>query len=84
MPYVREIPKVRWFFRHPRYMRYLAREVTCLFIAAYTLLLVWGLKQLAEGPAAWQAFLEALRSPASSATVPSRATRMPTANHSET
>ena len=65
MPYVREIPNARWFFRHPRYMRYMAREVTCLFIGGYTLLLGWALKQLADGPAAWQAFLEALRSPMS-------------------
>ena len=64
-PYVREIPKFRWFFRHPRYLRYMAREVTCLFIGAYTLLMVWGLRELAEGPAAWAAFLECLKSPGS-------------------
>lgn len=64
-PYVREIPKFRWFFRHPRYLRYMAREVTCLFIGAYTLLLVAGVKSLSEGPAAWRAFLEGLQSPAS-------------------
>jgi len=65
MAYVRTIPKVRWFLRHPRYVRYMAREATCLFIGAYTLLMVWGLRELANGPAAWQAFLECLRSPAS-------------------
>ena len=65
MPYVRTIPKVRWFLRHPRYVRYMAREFTCLFIGAYTLLMVWGLRELANGPAAWQGFLESLRSPAS-------------------
>ena len=63
-PYVREIT-YRWIFRHPRYLRYMAREFTCLFIGAWTLLMVWGLKQLAEGPAAWAAFLECLKSPAS-------------------
>ena len=65
VPYVRTIPKVRWFLRHPRYIRYMTREATCLFIGAYTLLMVWGLRELANGPAAWQAFLECLRSPAS-------------------
>ena len=65
MSYVRTIPKVRWFLRHPRYVRYMAREATCLFIGAYTLLLVWGLRELSNGAAAWQAFLECLRSPAS-------------------
>jgi fumarate reductase subunit C len=63
-PYVRE-ETWRWIFRHPRYLRYMAREFSCLFIGAWTLLLVWGLKRLAEGPAAWNAFLEWLRSPAS-------------------
>jgi fumarate reductase subunit C len=64
-PYVREIPKFQWFFRHPRYLRYMAREVTCLFIGAYTLLLVAGLNSLSQGAAAYQGFLDWLRSPAS-------------------
>lgn len=63
-PYVRE-ETWRWIFRHPRYLRYMAREFSCLFIGAWTLLLVWGLKQLSEGPAAWNAFLAWLKSPAS-------------------
>jgi fumarate reductase subunit C len=64
-PYVREVPKFRWFFRHPRYLRYMAREFSCLFIGAYTVLMVAGLKSLSEGRAAYDAFLECLRSPAS-------------------
>jgi len=63
-PYVRKMTS-EWIFRHPRYLRYLAREFSCLFIGGWTLLMVWGLKQLAEGPAAWAAFLECLQSPAS-------------------
>lgn len=63
-PYVRE-ETWRWIFRHPRYLRYMAREFSCLFIGAWTLLLVWGLKGLAEGPEAWAAFLAVLKSPAS-------------------
>jgi fumarate reductase subunit C len=43
----------------------MAREATCLFIGVYTFLIVLGLRELANGPAAWQAFLESLRSPAS-------------------
>lgn len=64
-PYVREMPAFRWFFRHPRYLRYMARELSCLFIGAYTLLLVVGIGRLAEGRAAYEAFLEALKSPLS-------------------
>jgi fumarate reductase subunit C len=43
----------------------MAREFSCLFIGGWTLLMVWGVKQLAEGPAAWATFLECLKSPAS-------------------
>jgi fumarate reductase subunit C len=42
----------------------MVREFSCFFIGGWTLTMVWGLKQLAEGPAAWAAFLEALKSPA--------------------
>ena len=63
-PYLREMTS-EWIFRHPRYLRYMTREFSCLFIGAWTLMMVWGLKQLAEGPAAWAAFLEALQSPLS-------------------
>jgi len=51
--------------RRPRYMRYMAREVTCIFIGAYTLLLIVALKRLSEGQAAWEAFMEALKGPGS-------------------
>lgn len=64
-PYVREVPRTRWFFRHPRYLRYMAREITCIFIGAYTVLLLIGIARLAEGPAAYEAFVRALQSPAS-------------------
>jgi fumarate reductase subunit C len=63
-PYVRE-EGLSWITRHPRYLRYMTREFSCLFIGGWTLMMVWGLKQLAEGPAAWAAFLESLKSPAS-------------------
>ena len=56
-PYVRPVTS-EWIFRHPRYIRYMVREFSCLFIGAWTLLMVWGLKQLAQGPQAWAAFLE--------------------------
>ncbi|MCD6044372.1 MAG: fumarate reductase subunit [Burkholderiales bacterium] len=64
-PYVRPISAREWIFRHPRYVRYMMREFSCLFIAGWTLLMVWGLKQLADGPAAWAAFLELVKTPAS-------------------
>ena len=63
-PYARPITS-EWIFRHPRYVRYMVREFSCLFIGGWTLLMVWGLKSLAEGPVAWAAFLELLKTPAS-------------------
>lgn len=64
-PYIREIPKTTWWLRQGRYKRYIAREVTCILIGAYTFFLLWGIKRLSEGPEAYAAFLEALQSPAS-------------------
>lgn len=61
-PLVREVPPTSWFFRHPRYLRYMSREITCIFIGAYCVLLVVGLQRLAAGQAAWEGFLLALRS----------------------
>jgi len=62
-PYLRPLPKTSWFLRQPRYMRYMAREVTCIFIGAYTILLIVALARLAESREAYSAFLDALSSP---------------------
>jgi len=64
-PYVREVPPTSWYFRHPRYMRYIAREVTCIFIGGYTLMLLVGLWRLTQGRAPYEAFLVALQTPIS-------------------
>jgi fumarate reductase subunit C len=41
----------------------MARVVTCIFILAYTFLLIFALGSLADGPDAFQEFLNSLRSP---------------------
>jgi fumarate reductase subunit C len=64
-PLIREVPRTSWYFRHPRYLRYMSREITSIFIGAYCVLLVVGLQRLSAGPVAWEGFLAALRSPAS-------------------
>src|SRR3990167_237761 len=64
-PYVQELSRTTWFFKHPRYMRYMAREVTCIFIGIYTIILLVGLARLSEGQAPYEAFLAALRQPPS-------------------
>lgn len=63
-PYERPITS-EWIFRHPRYVRYMVREFSCLFIGGYALLMVVGLERLSQGPAAWAGFLQALQAPAS-------------------
>lgn len=64
-PLVREVPPTSWYFRHPRYLRYMSREITSIFIGAYCILLVVGLYRLAQGQAAYEGFLQAMQSPLS-------------------
>jgi fumarate reductase subunit C len=62
-PFVREVSKTGWYFKQPRYLRYMSREVTCIFIGAFALLLLCALGRLAEGQAAYESFLAALQGP---------------------
>jgi fumarate reductase subunit C len=61
-PYVREVPK-SWWLGQRRYMFYMVRELTCLFIGAYVLVLLVGLFRLSQGPAAYGAFVDVLQNP---------------------
>jgi fumarate reductase subunit C len=62
-PYVR--PMGRWWRRDPYFMRYMIREATALAVLAYAIVLAVGVVRLAQGEAAWNGWLDALRSPAS-------------------
>ena len=64
-PYRRAVSTTAWWLAQPRYIRYMAREVSCIFIGAYTAVVVVGLVRLAQGASAWGAFLEALQAPVS-------------------
>jgi len=64
-PYVRPVSKTGWWLKHPRYMRYMSREVTCIFIGAFALLMVCTLERLSKGQAAYEAFLAAITGPLS-------------------
>jgi fumarate reductase subunit C len=57
------VSRTRWYFRHPRYLRYLSREATCLGIGTLALLMVCALERLAAGRAAWESFVAALATP---------------------
>ncbi len=62
-PFVRTVHRYSWWLARGRYLRYMAREITSLFIGAYTAVLVVGLARLPEGRTAWDAYLETLQSP---------------------
>lgn len=64
-PYVREVSKTGWYLKHPRYMRYMSREVTCIFIGAFALLLLRAVERLSQGQAAYESFLAGLKGPMS-------------------
>jgi fumarate reductase subunit C len=63
-PYIREPSKTGWWLQQPRYIRYMMREITCLFIGIYVLVLIVGLFQLSRGQAAYEEFLAAAEGPA--------------------
>ena len=62
-PYVREVSKTGWYLKHPRYLRYMSREVTCIFIGTFALLMLCAVERLSHGQAAWESFLAALKGP---------------------
>jgi fumarate reductase subunit C len=62
-PYVRSMNN--WWLRDSYYVAYMAREVTALFVAAYAVVLLVGLLRLSQGEAAWNGWLQALKSPLS-------------------
>ena len=58
-PYVR--PMRGWWRRDPFFVRYMWREATALAVAAYALVLLTGVIRLAQGEAAFEAWLRALQ-----------------------
>ena len=62
-PYVRSMDG--WWKRNPYFIEYMIHESTALFVAAYAFTLLVGLIRLGQGEAAWNGWLEALKSPLS-------------------
>jgi fumarate reductase subunit C len=60
-PYVR--PMRGWWRRDPFFVRYMVREATAVAVAVYAIVLTVGVVRLAQGEAAWNGWLAALRSP---------------------
>ena len=59
--YVR--PMGSWWLRNPFYRWYMVRELTCLFITAYAVILMWGLLRLVQGRPEFDAWRESLATP---------------------
>jgi len=62
-PYIRSMDG--WWKRDPYFIRYMAREATAIFVAGYAIVLLFGLYRLSQGPAAYDGWLQALKSPLS-------------------
>jgi len=62
-PYVRTVPTTTWYMRNGRYFRYMLRESSSLFIGVYMAGVAMGLMRLAQGPDAWNGYIESLSSP---------------------
>ncbi len=60
-PYVRSMDG--WWKRDPYYIRYMASEVTALSVAAYAVVLLAGLLRLSQGEAAFNGWLQYLKTP---------------------
>jgi fumarate reductase subunit C len=56
-------PMQGWWRRDPFFKRYMAREGTAVAVLAYAVILMVGTVRLAQGEAAWNGWLQALRSP---------------------
>ena len=52
-----------WWKKNPYYVEYMIHEGTALAVAAYALTLLVGLVRLGQGEAAWNGWLDAMKSP---------------------
>jgi fumarate reductase subunit C len=52
-----------WWRRNPYFVRYMVREATAVAVGVYAIVLTVGVVRLAQGEAAWNGWLQALRSP---------------------
>ena len=63
-PYVRHFSTTGWWLSEGRYFRYMMRELSSLFIGAYTIVLIVGLYRLTQGAVEFEAFMARLLGPA--------------------
>ena len=61
-PYLRPMPTA-WWLRRAVYTFFMLRELSSVFVAAYLVLFLWMIHRLSQGPDAYAAFLQTLKSP---------------------
>ncbi|MGE5344499.1 MAG: hypothetical protein ACM3JH_00970 [Acidithiobacillales bacterium] len=54
---------VWWWLKSRPYAKFVLRELTSVFVAFFSLVLLWQLRALSRGPEAYEHFLARLRSP---------------------
>ena len=54
---------ILWWARRWTYVRFVVRELTSVAVATYAIVLLLLIRAVAEGPGAYQGFMESLRSP---------------------
>jgi fumarate reductase subunit C len=52
-----------WWLRNPNYVRFMLREVSSVFIAIFLVVFLVQLHRLPQGPGAYAAYLDTLRTP---------------------
>ncbi len=52
-----------WWLRRPNYVKFMMREISAVFVAIFLVVLLLQVRRIGQGPAAYAAVLETLRSP---------------------
>ena len=58
--YIQSTERFSWWLRQKRYLRYMMRELSSLFIGGFTLLMISGVYRLSESEAAYTQWLNGL------------------------
>jgi len=58
--YLRSTDKYAWYLKKPRYIPYMLRELSSLFVGLFSCIIVWGLYQLSQGEVAFTAWTQLL------------------------
>ena len=61
-PYIRQMP-ASWWLKRSSYLLFMLRELSSVFVGGYVVIFLMMLRNLAQGPAQYEAFMAALRSP---------------------